>query len=1013
MTTPTGKPVICPVLISRKQSLEQLLLLVEKAFTGKGRAAFISGEAGIGKSRLLTEVSTRVLSSTQHSPTMLQGRCFEGDHSFPYAPIVDLVRAYLNRHHPSETQLAELFEPAAPLLYKLLPEVPKFSNDSNGEKLAPEQEKRLLWQGLANFFFKQAQPLLILIEDLHWSDEASLDFLLYFARQLSTQPIMLLMTYRREETERKLKSFLAQFDRERLAYEEILTPLTMPEVDSFIQAIFELNQPVPAEFLEALYQLTEGNPFFLEEILKSLTTSGVIFHHLDVWQRRPVEELSIPRSVEVVVQHRTDRLSREARQLLGLAAVSGRRFDFKLLQTLNGLDEQVLLDHIKELIEAQLIIEESADLYAFRHALTRQAVYSKLLRRERKNLHLQIAKGIQQVYGPSPKAYLADLAYHYFQAEEWGKVVEYGQQAGEHSQALYSPGTTILHLNRVLEAASKLAIPPSALTLRLRGQAYELLGEFELARTDYAQALQLDRQTGEDYEEWNSLLALGSLWRERDYLQAGQYFQQALEVVRRLGEQNHLATTLNLLGNWYMNMERPLDALRYHREVLTIFQQLKDRSGLAATYNLLGVASFMSGDLAQSLNYCAQASTLFRELRDYQGLVNILTLMVLCGGSYIGNTCPWPDLKLEESLAAGEEALALSRQLGWRTGEAVALIFLAQNLGSHGNYQKALEYANFGLLIAHQTGHQGWILNAHYALGAIYGDLLDLDRATEHLEKSLEVANKFGSPYLCGVIGGLLASVLTRQGYFERAGEILRNLLSPTAPLQTQAQRHLWCAKAELELATGHPDQVFPIVDRLVATASSGKEVPRLWLLRAEAMLALKQDAGKLIEAEVLLREALATSQNQEYRSQIWRISLVLGQTYQILEKTEERGRTEQFTGQTLTQLAGNITDPALKAAFENRVALLFPSVRVVLNPTQVRRISHDAFDRLTRREKEIATLIGQGKSNRIIATELVLSERTVGKHVENILSKLSFSSRSQIALWAVEKGLVKLSPKE
>src|SRR5439155_712050 len=160
---------------------------------------------------------------------------------------------------------------------------------------------------------------------------------------------------------------------------------------------------------DALYGLTEGNPFFIEEILKSLITVGGIFYSDENWGHKPLSELHIPRSIQDAVQQRTDQLSKDAKHVLMLAAVAGRRFDFILLQQLTHHDEQQLLILMKELIAGQLVVEETAEHFAFRHALTRQAVYAELLARERKALHLTIAETIESLYASTLDTYVADL----------------------------------------------------------------------------------------------------------------------------------------------------------------------------------------------------------------------------------------------------------------------------------------------------------------------------------------------------------------------------------------------------------------------------------------------------------------------------------------------------------------------------------------------------------------------------------------------------------------------------
>ncbi len=149
-----------------------------------------------------------------------------------------------------------------------------------------------------------------------------------------------------------------------------------------------------------MYTLTEGNPFIIEELLKSLIEAGDIFDEQGRWKRKELRELHIPRSVRDAVQQRTAHLSESARQVLHLAAVAGRHFDFALLQELTQQDEAQLLRLIKELMAAQLVVEESAEQFAFRHALTRQAVYGQLLVRERKALHRTIAETFERRGAP-------------------------------------------------------------------------------------------------------------------------------------------------------------------------------------------------------------------------------------------------------------------------------------------------------------------------------------------------------------------------------------------------------------------------------------------------------------------------------------------------------------------------------------------------------------------------------------------------------------------------------------
>ena len=361
-------PIICPVLIGRVHDLTHLRLLIDRAKSGKGQVALIAGEAGIGKSRLVAEVKT---SAAAHNFRLVQGNCFPTDLTYPYAPLLDLLRSLFASH--SAATLATELERLALDLFPLLPElVPDQTTPLL--PLEPEQEKRRLFAVLANFFIhlSASSPLLLIIEDVHWSDSTSLDFLHYLTRRTASHPILLLATYRQDEMRAELKSWLAQLNRGRLAQEVQLAPLARNDVDLMLSALFDqrhtafdMRRFLHGELLDALYILTEGNPFFVEETLSAMIAAGDIFYVQGYWNRRSLPASRIPQSVQDAVQQRTQHLGEAAKQVLTLAAVAGRHFDFALLQQLTHYDEEQLLLVMKELVSAHLVIDESPNSSRF------------------------------------------------------------------------------------------------------------------------------------------------------------------------------------------------------------------------------------------------------------------------------------------------------------------------------------------------------------------------------------------------------------------------------------------------------------------------------------------------------------------------------------------------------------------------------------------------------------------------------------------------------------------------
>ncbi|HET8843595.1 MAG TPA: AAA family ATPase [Ktedonobacteraceae bacterium] len=575
MKKPVDTSLLCPVLIGRTNELALCRSLLEQAQQGKGALVLISGEAGIGKSRLVAEVKSEAVS---HTFFLFQGSCFPTNSAIPYAPLLDLLRSFLSGRSPvqSSSEIHALTQAFLPLLPDLRHELPFATPSVPDAPLAPEQEKRRRFEMLIQYLIIQARehPVLCILEDLHWSDDTSLEFLHYLARRCASSPLLLFLTYRSDEISAGLRHFLAQRDREHLAREIALVQLTRNEIDTMVRAIFAFPRSARAELVDPIYALTEGNPFFVEEILKSLIASGEISATDGHWKQKKPGEWRIPRSVQDAVQRRVHPLSAPALRVLTLAAVAGRRFDFSLLQHLTSSSEEHLLTFMKELLFAQLVVEESAEQFAFSHALTRQAIYTSLLARERRLLHASIAELLERLSPPDTS--LADLAYHFFEAGVWEKALMYGQRAGERASLLYTPHAAIEQLTRALAAAQQGALAPSLALYQLRGQAYEMLGDFEHALRDDEMTLQLARDTGERHVEWQALMALGSLWAERDYTQTARYYQQALTLARSSDDPHLVAHSLNRLGNWYVNTEQPAVAQRYHQEALTLFQQKEE-----------------------------------------------------------------------------------------------------------------------------------------------------------------------------------------------------------------------------------------------------------------------------------------------------------------------------------------------------------------------------------------------------------------------------------------------------
>lgn len=1001
MDLPIKKAVICPTIVGRVSELAALQSIVSELEEGRSHLVLLSGEAGIGKSRLVAELTNDARS---RGFQVLQGNCYGRDRTSPYAPLLDLIRSFL-AIQPRDVWEA-YFQPFAQEFFPLFPDL---VTPAPGPVVLPasrpEQEQRRLFVALTAFFTKLAGllPLVLVIEDIHWCDESSLEFLQYFLRHNTSLPWLVLLTYRNDEVDPLLRNWLVQQDRERRTQECSLVRLTRSDVEAMLAAIFDLPPTTRSELLNILYPLTEGNPFFVEEVLTALQAAGGIFYARGAWRTKAVENLHIPRSVQAAVQQRSERLSEEARTLLTLAAVAGRRFEVDLLLLVTQQTEQQFLHLLKELIAAQLVIEESGEQFAFRHALTRYAIYEQLLRRERKALHRTLAEAMEQLYHATLDAHLEDLAYHFTKAEMWTKALTYAERAGEKAQALYAPRAAVQHFTNALAASDHLALPPPAHLHLARGQAQEMLGELEQARLEYERAQAQAKSSHDGLLEWRSLMALGQFAAGRDYSRAGEWFRQAEALASTLADPPLQAHSLNRLANWYVNTGRTAEGIQTHQEALTIFEVRQDQAGMAETFDLLSMAYGLHGDVVGAVDHLNGAIPLFRSLGNTPNLVLALASQAIWAGPALVETTQSALGTPATCLREATEALELARKIEDYAAQAYVHVMTAWWLAGFGNFGAALTHAHEALRIANEIGHQQWMAAASCVQGRLLTLMLDPMQAIQCLEAALPLAHSLGSAWWVGNIRTHLAlAYLLRRENAKARTALAGAMLADVQPRNLSERRMLW-AWGELALAERNGQEALRIAECLLASlpgANRVQPIPWLLKLKGEALASM----ARLDEAAQILAEAKEGAIRQQERPLLWQVHYSLGRVYHRMKDEE---RAEHAFGEArsiITELATSIHDPARRLLFSQEALKLLPREK----PIPQRRALTEQFGGLTEREREVAALIAQGKSNREIADALVVSLRTIETHVSTILSKLGVASRSRIASWSVEVGLVK-----
>ena len=962
---------LCPALIGREEPLAVLHELHRMAIGGDRSVALVSGEAGIGKTRLLSDFLNGLAGTA-----IIKGRAFENDRSLSLAPILDALGVGRTEGPADASDDSSQTSPA-------------------GHAAAAAQERRARFVSLADeleqtsFGSHGDVPGILAIEDIHWADETTLDFLLFLLRHRNW-PGLLILTFRENEGSVAFPAFLAALHRLRVTTEIQLTRLDPGAVARMVTAIFALPHEPRREFSRALADLTDGNPLFVEETLSALIRTGRVTREGLVRERPWLVGIDIPRSVQLAVALRMPMLSSDARRVVEVAAVAGQRFDFAVLAKCTGIGEAKLLGSILALIEAQFVVEESADVFAFRHALTRQAIYQGLLARERLAIHRTIASLCEDAVAAGEVARTELASLHFHAAEDWEKAAVWGARAGERAEQVNAPEAAVSHFSWAIEAQEHLGRSPDLQILRRRAQALAWLGQFGDARADLVLILDEARRQSDLDGEWWCLVELARLSREDNIAAMDGLLEDALAIARLLGDRGKTAHTLSVKGFDLMMRDRPHEAIRLIEEALQTFTATGDRTGQAIALDHLGWSHYIAADLAGSNRCYRTAVPLFRETGNIEGLANSMAGSATGGADYFQSPSVWPGTRLDDMIAAIEATVTTSRRANWRSGECRALIWGGLSAGIFGEYGRALDWAARGQEIARQDNQLRYAATAEMLFGALSLDMLDPEKALHHLDSAINVGGSIGSSTITTVTAALRGLAL---GELDGAGEAmaaLRQVLDEDQLPHSLGHRMVAAAMAEIAVRANRPEEALALIDRLTVTSPRRQPVdtiPRLVWMRGEALVLTGDLAAGLDDLE----RAAAFADTNGLRPLSWRAHLSAGRA--LLGRRQLANARAHFAAaeRTMEAIGSTLASEDIRQAFLSRARARLPED--IAWPRAANPFG------LTPRELEVALLIGRGLSNRAIAKRLRISERTTEKHVENALSKMMVASRTQIAL--------------
>ena len=947
--------------------------------SGRGQIVTLIGEAGLGKSRLIEELransdgdSAQQIESLNHThathtPVVhwVESRGISYEASRPYGLFTQHLRHIcdVKENDPPEVVHAKIAAAMADLdpetrtavsriaeLLLVMRAVPGGSTPPlEGEALKREifASSLAMWRSFAGLV-----PLVLVFDDLHWADPASVELLLHLFQLADKVPILFLCAFRPHRSSPAWGVKTSAETNYPHRYTEIaLSPLSISESGKLVDNLLTISD-LPEELRQLVLRKSEGNPFFLEEVVRVLIDHGVVQRDESGLRWKAAasyEEIEIPDNLQALLLARIDRLEKDTRRTLQLASVIGRSFYHRVLQAIaaavNDLDRQLVTLQRVELIRE---LGRRPELeYIFRHELTRDAAYQSILRRQRRQFHRAVGEAIEQLFPDRLEEEAHLLAYHFAEAGDFERGLRYYTLAGDKAASLYANTEASQHYRHAMQIARKSETSSEQLIYlytRL-GRTLELMGNHAEALGIYQELQALGQARGERGLELAALIPQATIYStftsEHDPQQGRALSLEALGVSRELGDPRAEARSLwnLLLIENFTSSDVPL-AIAYGEQALAIARQHGLREELAFIIHDLSRAYFRAGRMDNAWAAENEAIQHWKEMNNLPMLADALGNL---GQAYylMG--------EFDKSLENLDEGLRISRGINNAWGQAYTLFGLVPVYLERGDVDRALVTMHASQALATQANFSVPLVALHLIRTWLYVTLGDRETAADLWRGSSEISQHIS---LFMPDDKLWRSFqLFQAGEAQEANTILEQIGS--ALLSGMAEFYygpfLYAHVVEVAVSSGHHERALAEADRyLQRMADAGTRVflPDLLHSKGRALLGL----GRVEEAHQAWQEALAVARQQTSRRSLWLILYDLAQLHKSTtsrkfapgvsssgeNSREVNPQAEAYlkeAREVVEYIAAHISDEKLRASFLN-----LPQVGDLLtSPSRVR----------------------------------------------------------------------------
>jgi class 3 adenylate cyclase/predicted ATPase len=850
-------------LVGREEELALLRRRWEQATEGEGQVVLLSGEAGIGKSRLVQELKDHV---AQDSAVRIEFRCSPYHQNSAFYPLIEHVQQVLH-FVPSDTPQAKLQKleqtlaryrfpqsDTIPLLAALL-SLPHPETVSP-LTLTPQQQKQKTLDALVHWLFEEAERTTVYTawEDLHWADPSTLEFLALCLDQVPTARMLMLLTFRPEFppawTARSHVSHL------------MLSRLGRKQTSAIVEQITG-GKALPSDVLQQIVAKTDGVPLFVEELTKMVVES-----RFDVGAQHaaPVSALGVPATLQDALMARLDRLG-TAKEVAQQGAVVGRELTYELLSAVSPLTEAALQQELTKLVEAELLYQRGRPpqaTYLFKHALVQETAYQSLLKSKRQQYHHQIAQVFEAQFPEITETQPELVANHYTEAGLGAQAIPYWQRAGERAVQRSANAEAITHLTKGLELLAALPDTPERsrqeLTLRTalgpaliatKGNAAP-----EVEQT-YARAVELCRQVGETSQLFPVLFGLRSFYLVRaELLTAHGLGEQLLSLAQSMQDSALLLEAQLALGNTLFLLGEPAPARPHLEQGIALYDPQHHRSHAVLYGAEPGMLClFFAARVLWILGYPDQARKRSHEA---------LSLVQESAQPYSLAAALIYAATLHRFLREGQAtqertgaAIALSTEQGFSALLAQGIIFQGSALAEQGQRQEGVAQMRQGLAALRATGAEAWLPFFLALLAKTYGEIGQAEEGLTMLTEALTRVEKTRERFWEAELYRLKGELSLQSGVHSPRSEVTSTQhLTPNPQAEAEAEV---CFRRAIETARGQQAKSLEL--RAVMSLS------RLWQQQGKKKAAHEMlaeiygwftegfDTADLQEAKVLLQE--------------------------------------------------------------------------------------------------------------------------------------------------------------